>query len=86
MKITIDVEVTDSAGDLYNYVPVEGTWYISDPVVSMQTVSQFVADYCAWLTGYDIISDEFDVILYHIDGRAITCDGITEGTFLVRRT
>jgi len=77
MNITIKAK---NAVELEDFVPVTGTWNITDKQDedSIYDVQESIVN---WMdTSYSI-----DVMVFHADGREISGDLPWEGTFLVNR-
>jgi len=78
MKITI--QNVANAEDLSKFDPVSGEWFlhIDSEDRSIESVMEAVIN---WMdAGYQI-----DVRVFHADGREITSDNPSEGTFLATR-
>ena len=78
MKITI--QNVANASDLSKFDPVSGEWFLHIDLEdrSIESVMEAVIN---WMdAGYQI-----DVRVFHADGREITNDNPSEGTFLATR-
>jgi short-subunit dehydrogenase involved in D-alanine esterification of teichoic acids len=81
-KETMDIVITaKNASDLDSFIPVEGTWRVNGSRDDV-TESDIVEAIANWM------DSEYptNVLIFHADGRAITSELPSEGTFIALRT
>ena len=77
MDITIDAK---NANELDSFIPVEGQWFIGGDH-NENTVEDVIETVINWMDA----DYKIDVQVFHLDGRHITGDLPSEGTFLATR-
>ena len=80
MSMNITIRNVDNADELDNFIPVSGRWFL-DGDSEDRSIESLMEAVINWMDA----DYQIDVRVFHADGREVTSDIPSEGTFLATR-